>query len=308
MSILPEKGLAQAYDLMKNGTPAAAVDILEDVLSQDLENEEIVFAIKCANYWRFPLENIMKLGSPYERGESLLHQWKSFSAYIGDRQDDRAAYALRTGIFTLALEDYAKVVPDGTTAQKAELKRKTGLCYKKLGDYEKARSLLEEAYSLKSDSAAIMAELADCYALCGEIKNAKAFFREAFYIDAQEIEIEFLEAEIVTRLIQQVQDAGYTGKVLKEWVPVYGVLFGVFRVSRELRALEAGRLKQNVFALENEIKEAGSEVSLLTPRLINHYFWLIDYYVNTNEERARINEVLLKIKLLDLSVYDQYRA
>ena len=308
MNTLPEKGLFQAYELMKNGNPSAAVAILEDVLSQDLENEEIVFALKTANYWRNPLESIMKLDSPYERGESLIHQWKAFSVYVGDRQDERAVYALKHGIFTLALSDYQLVVSDGTNAQKAELKRKMGLCCKKLGDYDKARILLEEAYGLKNDSAAIIAELADCYALCGEGKNAKAFFREAFYINAQEIETEFLDAEIVTRLIQQVQEAGYTGKVLKEWIPVYGVLYGVFSVSRELRALEAGKLKQNVFALENEIKEAGSEVSLLTPRLINHYFWLIDYYVNTNEERARINEVLLKIKLLDLSVYDRYTA
>lgn len=308
MSNLPEKGLPQAYELMRSGNPSAAVSVLEDTLSQDLENAEIVFAIKCANHWRQPLDIILKLDSPYEKGECLIRQWKEFTAYIGDRQDERAVYALKSGIFTLALENYHKVVPDGTNAQKAEIKRKTGLCYKKLGDYESARCLLEEAYGLKPDSAAILAELADCYALCGEDRNAKAFFREAFYIDAQEIETEFLDAEIVTRLIQQVQEAGYTGKILKEWIPVYGVLYGVFSVTRELRALEAGKLKQNVFALENEIKEAGSEVSLLTPRLINHYFWLIDYYVNTNEERARINEVLLKIKLLDPRVYDRYTA
>lgn len=308
MSVLPEKGLAQAFDLMKDGSPAAAMSILEDVLTQDLENEEVVFALKCANYWRFPLENIMKLSSPYEVGESLIQQWKSFTIYIGSKQDERAVYALKSGIFKLAVQEYHKVVPDGTDAQKAEIKRKTGLCYKKLGDYETARNLLEEAYKLKSDSAAIIAELADCYALCGQENYAKAFFREAFYIDAQGIDLDFLDAEIVTRLIQQVQDAGYTDKALKEWVPVFGVLYGVFSVSRELRALEAGKLKQNVFALENEIKEAGSEDSLLKPRLINNYFWLIDYYRNTKEEVARINEVLLKIKLLDLSVYDRYKA
>lgn len=306
MSTLPEEGLDQAYELMKNAKPAAAVGVLEEVLPQDLENAEIVFAIKCANHWRQPLEAILKLESPYERGEGLIRQWKEFSAYAGTRQNERAVYALKSGVFKLALDNYSTVVSDGTDSQKAEINRKKGLCYKKLGDYETARCLLLEAYSVKPDSAAILAELADCYALCGEAKNAKAFFREAFYVNAQEIDTEFLDAEIVTRLIQQVQNAGYKGKALKEWIPVYGVLFGVFSVTRELRALEAGKLKQNVFALENELKEAGSEVSLLTPRLINHYFWLIDYYVNTNEEKARINEVLLKIKLLDSAVYEKY--
>ncbi len=308
MSTLPEKGLAQAYELMEQANPASAVAFLEELLPHDLENAEIVFAIKCANHWRQPLDAIMKLDSPYERAESLIRQWKEFSVYAGDRQDERAVYALKTGIFTLALENYRSVISDGTDAQKAEISRKTGLCYKKLGNYETARALLQEAYRIKPDSASILAELADCYALCGEGKNAKAFFREAFYVNAQEIETEFLDAEVVTRLIQQVQDAGYTGKVLKEWIPVYGVLYGVFSVSRELRALEAGKLKQNVFALENEIKEAGNERQLLVPRLINHYFWLIDYYVNINEERARINEVLLKIKLLDPAVYEKYTA
>lgn len=308
MSILPEKGLVQALELMKSGNPTKAVSILEEELSKDLENAEIVFAIKCANYWRLPLESIMKLESPYERGESLIHQWKAFSSYIGTAHDERIVYALKTGIFKLAAEEFHKVVPDGTDAQKAEIKRKTGLCYKKLGDYETARIMLEDAYKLKTDSAAITAELADCLALCGDGTTSKVLFREAFYIDAQDIDIDFLDAEIVTRLIQQVQEAGYTDKELNEWVPVYGVLYGVFSVKRELRALEAGKLKQNVFALENEIKEAGSEDSLLKPRLINHYFWLIDYYRNTNEEVARINEVLLKIKLLDPTVYDRYVA
>lgn len=308
MSTLPEKGLAQAYELMEQGNPASAIAILEDILPHDLENAEIVFAIKCANHWRQPLDAIMILESPYERGESLIRQWKEFSVYSGDHQNERAVYALKTGVFTLALDNYRSVVSDGTDDQKAEISRKTGLCYKKLGNYETARALLQEAYRIKPGSASILAELADCYALCGEGKNAKVFFREAFYVNAQEIETEFLDAEVVTRLIKQVQNAGYKGKALKEWIPVYGVLYGVFSVSRELRALEAGKLKQNVFALENEIKEAGSERQMLVPRLINHYFWLIDYYVNTNEERARINEVLLKIKLLDPAVYGKYTA
>jgi len=88
---------------------------------------------------------------------------------------------------------------------------------------------------------------------------------------------------------------------------VYGVLYGVFNVKRELRALEFGKLKQAIFALENELKDASAETrSVLVPRLINHYFWLIDHYVNVNDDKTRINEVLLKIKLLDTDVYNRY--
>ena len=61
-----------------------------------------------------------------------------------------------------------------------------------------------------------------------------------------------------------------------------------------------------VFALENELKESDKEPELLVSRLINRYFWLIDHYMTTNGDRARINEILLKIKLLDGSIYDMY--
>ena len=124
---------------------------------------------------------------------------------------------------------------------------------------------------------------------------------------ASGIELHFLESEIIQRLISQVRALGFSGAELTEWIPVYGVLYGVLNVKRELRALEFGKLKQAIYALENEIRDVPDETrSILVPRLINHYFWLIDHYVNVNDDKARINEVLLKIKLLDTDVYNRY--
>ena len=60
---------------------------------------------------------------------------------------------------------------------------------------------------------------------------------------------------------------------------------------------------------ENELKESGSNPAILIPRLINHYFWLVDYYVNSNDDgrtRASINEILLKIKYLDPKIHELY--
>ena len=73
--------------------------------------------------------------------------------------------------------------------------------------------------------------------------------------------------------------------------------------------IEVGKLKQAVFSLENELKESGSNPAILIPRLINHYFWLVDYYVNSNDDdrtRTSINEILLKIKYLDPKIHELY--
>jgi hypothetical protein len=100
---------------------------------------------------------------------------------------------------------------------------------------------------------------------------------------------------------------GYAGGELAEWIPVYGVLFGVLNVKRELRPLEYGKLKQSIYSLEKRIDEDDeTESAYVVPRLLNRYFWLIDHFVISKENRERIEEITQKIKALDETIYDQY--
>jgi hypothetical protein len=64
------------------------------------------------------------------------------------------------------------------------------------------------------------------------------------------------------------------------------------------------RLKQSIFDLENEMR--GGDISLLKPRLLNRYFWLIEYYENTGKDQGMIEETFLKIKILDRAIYKWY--
>ena len=157
------------------------------------------------------------------------------------------------------------------------------------------------------NSSAILSELADAYALSGEVRLAKVFFREALFKNASEIEMCFLESEIINALVTKVAAIGYTGEELLEWLPVYGTLDGILNVKRELKALELGKLKQSIYMLENELREKDvKNKKLLVPRLINYYFWLIDHYMNGTVEKSKIDEILLRIKLLDEKIYDRY--
>jgi tetratricopeptide (TPR) repeat protein len=301
--------LSQVYDLLKAGELEQANRELSEILQQDLENSDVIYALTGVNFWTDKLKKGMSAVTAFERGEYLVSQWKPFTVYMEKQGQERepVLYALKQCVFTLALRFYQSLYREDGTSRDPELYRKIGLCYKAQGDYEKALHLLEQAKDGDKDSPAILAELADCYALCGEVRLSKVLFREAFFLGAGRVELCFLESEIIQRLVAQVQGLGYTGNELAEWIPVYGVLYGVLNVKRELRALEFGKLKQAIYALENEIKDTTAENrSILIPRLINHYFWLIDHYVNVNDENSRINEVLLKIKLLDANVYNKY--
>ena len=87
---------------------------------------------------------------------------------------------------------------------------------------------------------------------------------------------------------------------------MYGVLYGVLNINRPLRPIEFSNLKRDITSLENEIQSSTSEVSLLVPRLINKYFWLIDYYMNVNDNREMIEDTLRRIRLLNEDVYRAY--
>ncbi|HUX36986.1 MAG TPA: hypothetical protein VMV44_03720, partial [Rectinemataceae bacterium] len=89
---------------------------------------------------------------------------------------------------------------------------------------------------------------------------------------------------------------------------VYGNLLGIFTVKRELKAVEAGKLRQSIYQLENELRENVEDRALVVPRLINRYFWLIDHCIAAREERAKIDEILLKLRLLDPQIHKQYTA
>jgi hypothetical protein len=95
------------------------------------------------------------------------------------------------------------------------------------------------------------------------------------------------------------------GPELREWLPVHAVVGGVFSVKRDLKPLELGQLRQGINSLKAEY-HGGNAGPMVLPRLLNRYFWLIDHFFSVKEDRSKIEDVLLNIKLLDEKIYDLY--
>lgn len=307
MGIQSDSAIAKGYELIEAGKPLEAKEILEDALTSNLEDLDLVFFISCCSFWLEPYESLSRLDF-FEQGECLVNHWKRFehSLLKNENYSEKTVYIFKKAVFSQALKAYSQQLDDSNPQTKAETYRKTGLCYKKLGSYEKGLACLSKANELLPGNAPVLAEMADCYALCGEDKMAKVLFREAFFIDAQKIDLYFLDSPLLTLLKEQVEKKGYSGKALAEWIPVYGKIYGVFNVTRELRSLESGKIRQEIYARENELKDPKNDSTVITPRLLNLYFWLIDHYMTIKESVQKINEVLLKIKILDPAVYEIY--
>ena len=299
--------LAGAFELIREGDLLKSSELLEEALSVDFEDKEVISSLKTVNFWRERLAVLEGLKSPFECGEYLLGQWKHFGSFL-ERVGfitEQCLHSIRSYIFETALGFFNKVLNE-SSGRDEEILLRIGRCYKGKGDFDKAIQILESANQLVKTKPDIIAELADCYAMINEIQASKVFFREAFFINPSGIELDCLESEMIQRLINKVKELGYLNPVLEEWIPVYGVLYGIFTIKRELKPIEFGKLRQSIYSLENEIRDDFGKTEILMPRLINRYFWLIDHYISTNEEREKIDEVLLRLKVLNEKIYKKY--
>ena len=316
-----------AYGKLRSGAFGEAAKLLERTLELDVEYEGVGAALKSVRYWAERQQRLDEIETSAERAGYLLDQWaafRGFAARIGDLPErcyqDIKHYIHATAVANLLQTSASAPAATGYARPSPQARRLLllGHSFKAMGDFANAVRYLEHARRLERDWAPLLAEFADCYSLIEESRAAKIFFREAFFLGAAEIPIEQLESPMIRRLVAAVKAAGITHNVA-EWVPVYGVLLGAFSVTRELTALEYGKLRQSIFELEQRLgvattpdrppvdpPEPSDDQAALLPRLINRYFWLIAHFLATHEERAKVDDILRRIKVLDIDVYQQY--
>lgn len=341
MEARTETAIKEALGYLEAGNPDMATEELSPLFEYELDCPPLIFTSGCCNFWSRRLRKSEGITDSFERAEALLADWKLFMReFVSPRakvQYRRATDAAQRGVFALALKNYVEAgakddekngtwspikAGRGETTQvsKAEASaaaavyRGAALCCKKLGFYDKALAYLGQAReretfsSAGTPSADGTAQLADCYALCGGDRNAKLLFREAFYINPDGIDLEMLDSELIRVLIEKTETLGYKGNVLKRWVAVWGTLWGVFCVKRDIKATEGSSIRMEMFSEENKLSDG--DKSAITPRLLNLYFWYLDYLtLERNKDPSvykQINDILLKIKILDKDVYEVY--
>jgi len=299
--------LDNAYSALEKGDFALAESKMEEALKVSFDDGELLSALKCVEYWKQCKKRLENIEDPIELVEMQLFEWKGFISRFTPKLDGEcpmASHAIQSWVFNSAIKAFESAI-DETDGKTPAVRLKLGRLYKGIGDYEKALALLEQSLA-QQPSPRVYAELADTYALVGQLKYAKVFFREAFYLGADKIELEYLESGLIKKLLEKLKEDGYSGRELQEWIPVYGVLHGVFNIKRELKPVELGQLKQSIYSMNALLKENKDEAKFIIPKLINRYFWLIDHYISRKEDRSRINEMLKNIKHLDARIYQKY--
>lgn len=299
--------ITRSYQLFETGDFTEARSLLDEAHALDFEDLEVRSALRACGFWNQRLQSLEALNGDGPRGDYLRRQWNHYNCRYRagfDHSLDEGSNRLKKWVHNEALGYYRRQASESSDS---EALLQAGRCRKVLGRYEECISTLEEAVRLTGNKdSRLLAELADTYALIGESQPAKVLMREALFLDAGKVELDEIVSPLFRRLIDRLgkerdsKDPGFS-----EWLPVYGAVWGVLDVKRELSPVEYGKLKQTIYALKSEIAD-GDEQGSLKPKLINQYFRLIDHYQSTGADRSAIDEVLINIKLLSPAIYRTY--
>lgn len=302
-----EKHLNSANDFLYQGKMDEAWDSFHDALTINFESNQAKSGMKIAGFWkeRQAKKNLIK--DFFEQGEFLLREFRQFEkTFVPGHDINFGLKNIEIWIFNTCCSLYKSYGEMTNNQRNHEILLKQGYCLKKLGNYEKSRELLEEAAGICKDNSSILAQLADVYSLINEEVHAKLFFREAFFIAPQEIDIDSLESVLIKQILGELEAKQYSQGELKEWIPVYGTVLGLFNVKKELKPIEVGLLKQSIYSLNNSISGGSEDKGVIIPKLINHNFRLLEHLVSNRAEKESVDEVLLNIKLLDKTIYELY--
>jgi hypothetical protein len=115
------------------------------------------------------------------------------------------------------------------------------------------------------------------------------------------------------RLIRKLEEMGYSGASLAEWLPVYGWVFGVLTAKRALKLQDLRQLSDSAINLENEIGAAREKRNerredLRVPRVLNKFLWLLDWYAGQDDPsgKAALEQTRLRIRMVAPDFYERY--
>jgi len=298
------KLINRSLELLKNGNLIEAQNAFTDLLKIHFNNDIAESGLKCCKYWLIRFDKIESFKDDVEKGRFLFIEWKKFEIFIETKNkfNKKVLSSIMFFVHKKAL-DYLKKNLNSRIID-AELIYLTGIANKKIGDYKNAIINFKKALSIDINNANILAQLADSYALIDEENKAKLLFREAFFIEPDIIDIELLDSNIIHTIISKLYEMNIPQQEIKYWIPVYGRVFEVFNIYRELIPVEYGRLKQEIFSLEKDIETEFCYKNSKKARLINYYLWLYDYFLIKGNSKNEILYIENNIKKLSNDIYN----
>jgi tetratricopeptide (TPR) repeat protein len=297
----------KAHKLLEEGRFGEAVALYESILQENSSFPGVPDGIKATKFWINKKNKLKRYTTPYDKGKLLLKEWKEFERYMQKNhvKHGRSTAALQKYIFSDIIGSFADAYKEGVIPD-TDILVQIGDLFKRLGNYEKAIDVYEYARGFNRQDPSLLAKLGDCYFSIDETSRAKVLFREAFFLDPGQIEIDLIESPFIHMLYKQTIECIEDPETAIYWIPVIAEIRSAFNVKREPKKGELEELRKMILKLENEYKINKKKRAYIEPKLLNHYFWLIDTLKILGGSKKEIEVSLQRINEINPEIFNLY--
>ena len=303
-----------AYALIERGEFSAALAEFDSLMTDHPEYPGIIEGYRTSKFWDNRHDELVSLGQGKDTADFLMQQWNDFAAYAAEKTfTDTPAFkaAMKHVYFTAAHHYKIAFQTQQNPTDGFALLLNLGVCFITLGEYNLAVETLEYARTSSSVSARTLALLGEAYFHTGDIPKSMLLFREAFFINPAEIDLELIKSKPIQDIITHLEKIKPHADDIREWIPVAGYTEDIFYVKRQLNNQQVESIKRDIYNLEQNLKNMPSDKiskSPILPRIINKYLWMLDYFIFQKYDFQSISEIRSRLSVLDRDIFEPYFA
>ncbi|MDY6968643.1 MAG: hypothetical protein SVR08_08325 [Spirochaetota bacterium] len=305
-------GLSEVYQFIEEGRFDKAVKKLDSLLDINPDYPALHEGYRIAKFWdnrKLELKN-HNLGK--ETADFLMFQWNKFVSYAEDNNitNSTAYRSAMKYIFQTASENYKIAFQSQESAKdNYDLLLNLGICFLTLGEYNSAIETLEYARSFYKSNAKFMTMLGEAYSHTGDSLKSMLYFKEAFFINPSDVDLDTLRSETILNLIEIVKTNKPYCADVREWIPIFGFTHGLFYARRQINSEQLEMIKREIYSLEKGYQTQSSEKignSNVVPRLINKYLWMLEYFKYQNYNQQSITEIKERLIHIDKNIFEDF--
>jgi tetratricopeptide (TPR) repeat protein len=302
----------EVFQLIEKGEFTPAIKIINGLMDIDADYPGLIESYRVAKFWNNRENDIKNLEAGKNTAEYLMKQWEVFNEYAESKNmtSSSAFKAAMRYIFFKASDHYKFAFKEQQdTSSNFRFLLNLGDCFLKLEEYQSAIETLEYARSSYRSNAHLLATLGEAYFHLADLPKSLASFREAFFINPTEIDLDILRATPILDIVEIIRKERSEYKNINEWIPIYGFIHDIFYVKRNINVHLVETIEKDIYSLEvtyQKMNKGQIENSNIVPRLINKYLWLLDYYTLQNYDFDTITQIRERLIKIDRNLFQQY--
>ncbi len=307
-----QTGSNEVFQLIEEGSFLEAVKKLDELMDINPDFPGFVEAYRTARFWDNRRDEIRRLNDGKQTADFLMRQWEEFHNYSEENNvTEHAAFkAAMKYIFFTASKHYTIAFQEQeSTADNFDLLLNLGICFITLEEYRSAIETLEYARISYKNSAKLLSLLGESNFHIDERSKSILYFREAFFIDPSDIDLDLLKAQPVLDIIDIIGEKKPDLKVLREWIPIFGFTEDIFNARRNLNSEQIETIRQEIYSLEKNFQTISKEKisdSNIVPRLINKYIWMLDFFYVQKYDSEIIKEIKDRLITIDKDLFGPF--